>query len=142
MADQKLILNVDDDWKRQAQEEKRRLAEQEQKARQVEPAPPAESAATAAGADAESEEGEDASPFAGLVHTLLTQTLVYLGVMGSQRGMPMLNLDAARKSVDMLGSLDEKTRGNLSDSERQMLDTAVYQARNQFVSVASQYIGP
>ena len=29
--DSKFILNVDDDWKRQAQEEKRRLAEQEQK---------------------------------------------------------------------------------------------------------------
>ena len=140
MADDKFILNVDDDWKRQAQEEKRRLVEEEQKNKPVEVA-----ATSATDASLDAEAGgidDDASPFGTLVQTLVTQTMVYLGVMGSQRGTPMLNLEAARRSVDMLGSLDEKTHGNLSPDEQRMLDTALYQARNQFVSVASQYIGP
>ena len=82
------------------------------------------------------------TPFASLVQTLLTQTMVYLGGMGSRRGKQMMNLDSARKAVDMLGSLDEKSKGNLSDLEQRLLDTALYEARNRFVSVASQMIGP
>lgn len=141
MADEKFILNVDDDWKRQAQEEKRRLAEQEQRQKQEAAAavePPTLPGEVSAEAVAEEEE----SAFGALVHTLLTQTMIYLGAMGGRSGMPMVNLDAARKSVDMLGAVEEKSRGNLSPHEQAMLDTALYQARNQFVSVASQYIGP
>lgn len=142
MADQKFILNVDDDWKRQAQEEKRRLAEQEQKAKEAAAPPPAAAtAATAPEITAEQLEAAD-SPFASLIQSLLTQSLVYLGGMAARGGQPMLNLDAARKAVDMLGSLDEKTKGNLSDLEQKLLDTALYETRNRFVSVASQFIGP
>ena len=82
------------------------------------------------------------SPFATLVQTLLTQTMVYLGGMGSRGGQQMLNLDSARRSVDMLGSLDQKTKGNLSELEQKLLDTALYEARNRFISVSTQYIGP
>lgn len=141
MADQKFILNVDDDWKKQAQEEKRRLAEQEQKAKAEATVVPAPAAAGAEVTEEQLAAGE-ASPFGTLVQSLLSQTLVYLGAMGSQRGMPMMNLDAARKSVDMLGVLDDKTKGNLSETEQRLLDTALYQARNQFISVASQLLGP
>ena len=140
MADDKLILNVDDDWKRQAQEEKRKLAEQEQKAKAV--APPAAGAAGGAAPAGEAEDGGAHTPFAGLVQTLLTQGLIYLGGMAGRGGRPTLNLDAARSAVDMLGALDEKTHGNLSVDEQQMLDTALYEVRNRFVSVASQMIGP
>ena len=54
----------------------------------------------------------------------------------------MLNLDAAKRSLDMLGVLDDKCKGNLSDVEQKLLDTALYESRNRFVSVASQFIGP
>ncbi len=139
MADDKFILNVDDDWKRQAQAEKKRLAEQEQKAKA--PAPPPSPADSAAEITQEQLDEAD-TPFAGLVQSLLTQALVYLGGMASRSGQPVLNLDAARKAVDMLGVLEEKTKNNLSPIEQKLLDTALYEARNRFVSVASQYIGP
>jgi hypothetical protein len=143
MADQKLILNVDDDWKRQAQEEKRKLAEQEaiqKQAASPSPVPVAPDGATAISEDELEAAGN--APFASLVQSLLTQTLVYLGSMGSRNGMPMMNLDSARKAVDMLGALDEKCKGNLNDLEQRLLDTALYEARNRFVSVASQMLGP
>lgn len=139
--DSKFILNVDDDWKRQAQEEKRRLAEQEQKAKAAAAPPPP--AAEGAAPTITPEELEHAdTPFATLVQTLLTQSLVYLGGMGSRGGQSMLNLDAAKRSLDMLGVLDDKCKGNLSDLEQKLLDTALYESRNRFVSVASQFIGP
>ena len=140
MADDKFILNVDDDWKRQAQAEKKRLAEQEQKEKAVAP-PPAVMTGPAGDVTREQLEEVD-SPFSSLVQSLLTQALVYLGGMPTRSGQPMLNLDAARKAVDMMGVLDDKTRNNLTDLERKLLDTALYEARNRFVSVASQYIGP
>lgn len=145
--DKKFILNVDDDWKRQAQEEKRKLAEQEAKQKQsaapAAPAAPTTSAPTEEIALSDEElEAAGNTPFASLVQSLLTQTLVYLGSMGSRSGMPMMNLDSARKAVDMLGSLDEKCKGNLNDLEQRLLDTALYEARNRFVSVASQLLGP
>jgi hypothetical protein len=143
MADQKLILNVDDDWKRQAQEEKRKLAEQESKQKQAATPSPVPAAATEEPVLSDADlEAAGNTPFAALVQSLLTQTLVYLGSMGTRNGMPMMNMDAARKAVDMLGALDEKTKGNLSDLEQRLLDTALYEARNRFVSVASQMIGP
>ncbi len=140
--DQKFILNVDDDWKRQAQEEKRKLAEQE--ARQKQAAAPAPVAPADVADELTEEEfaGAENTPFVSLVQTLLTQSLVYLGGMGSRSGMPMMNLDSARKAVDMLGTLDEKCKGNLTDLEQRLLDTALYEARNRFVSVASQLLGP
>lgn len=142
MADKNPILSIDDDWKRQAQEEKRRLAEQEKKEKEA--AAPAAPVAPSASPDISTQDMEAAAdtPFAALIQSLLTQSLVYLGGMASRTGQPMLNLDSARRAVDMLGSLDEKTKGNLSDLEQRILDTALYEARNRFVSVASQFIGP
>ena len=142
MADQKLILNVDDDWKKQAQEEKRRLSEQEQKAKEVAPPPAPAAPLPGVTAHGETPEAGEGTPFGTLVQTLLTQTLVYLGAMGGRTGRPMLNLDAARTAIDMLGVLDEKTRGNLTPEEQQLLDTALYEARNRFIGVATQMIGP
>ena len=141
--DKKFILNVDDDWKRQAQEEKRKLAEQEAKQKAVAAPAPTPAGPDAADALMEEELAEaENSPFSSLVQSLLTQTLVYLGSMGTRNGMPMMNMDAARKAVDMLGVLDDKCKGNLTDLEQRLLDTALYEARNRFVSVASQMIGP
>jgi hypothetical protein len=140
MADQKFTLNIDDDWKRQAQEEKRRLAEQEAKNKQAAAPAPAPATAEPTEVAGSAEAVDETSPFGGLVRTLLTQTLVYLGA-GQRQGMPM-NLDAARRSLDFLGVLDDKAKGNLSPDEQKLLDTALYQARNQFVAVASQLLGP
>jgi hypothetical protein len=36
--------------------------------------------------------------------------------------------------------IEEKTRGNLTPDEQQMLDAALYETRMRYVSVASQYV--
>jgi hypothetical protein len=45
----------------------------------------------------------------------------------------------AKHQIDILGILEEKTRGNLAEEEKQLLDTALYEARMRYVSVASQF---
>ena len=39
------------------------------------------------------------------------------------------NLEGARQMIDILGMLEEKTRGNLTAEERQMLEQGLYELR-------------
>lgn len=133
-------LQIDDDWKRQAQEEKRKLAEQERQQRES-------AAATAAPSSAS---GDDASPrarremppasFSTLVQSFVTQALYYLGELAPQGGEPSVSLEMAKHHIDSLAVLEEKTKGNLSKDEQQMLDAALYETRMRFVSIAQQMI--
>ena len=139
MPDEKPTIHIDNDWKRQAQEEKKRLAEKEAKPPAIAtPAAPsvAPSPATAA------RPGARALPrasFAALVNSMLTQILYYLGDLTARGGEPQINLDMAKHQIDTLGVLEEKTRGNLTEEEKKLLDTALYEVRMRYVSVASQY---
>lgn len=145
MAEEQPSLHIDTDWKKQAQDEKRKLAEQEQKkaAEAATSAGPAASAAPGrrpgAGAGRGSRDLPPAS-FAALVNTLVTQALFYLGELAPQGGEPVINLDMAKLQIDTLNILEEKTRGNLSGDEQKMLDTALYESRMRYVNVASQYV--
>jgi hypothetical protein len=151
MAEELSGLHIDNDWKRQAQEEKRRLAEEEQKkaaaaaapAAPTAPAPTAGAAMSAARPGPGGRRGAREVPqasFGSLVNTLMTQALFYLGDLAPQGSEPVVNLDMAKLQVDTLNILEDKTRGNLSEDEQRLLDTALYETRNRFVSVASQYI--
>jgi len=163
MADEKPSLHIDTDWKKQAQEEKRKLAEEEQKraaereaAKTAAPAMGADvggamSAGGATSAPASSARGRAGSPgapreraipaatFATLVSSLVTQVLLYLGDLTPRGVEPQVNLDMAKFNVDLLGVIEEKTKGNLSAEEQKMVDNALYEVRMRFVSVASQY---
>jgi hypothetical protein len=69
----------------------------------------------------------------------MTQALYYLGELGGVGG-EMLNLDMAKHQIDTLNVLESKTKGNLDTAEQKLLDTALYETRMRFVSVASQMI--
>src|SRR5271170_2542774 len=142
MSEEKPSLHIDTDWKRQAQEEKKRLAEEEaKKARESAPAAPA-AAPGAASPRATAPKGRAEMPpasFATLVQSILTQILFYLGDLSQRGSEPNVNLDMAKHQIDILGILEEKTRGNISEEEKQLLDTALYETRMRYVSVASQF---
>jgi hypothetical protein len=46
------------------------------------------------------------------------------------------NLEGAKQMIDILTLLDEKTRGNLSAEERQVLEQVLYELRLRFVHAA------
>ncbi len=43
------------------------------------------------------------------------------------------NLEQAKGSIDMIGMLEEKTKGNLSENEKQMLEHTLYELRMNYV---------
>jgi uncharacterized protein DUF1844 len=155
MAEEQPSLHIDTDWKKQAQEEKRKLAEQEKaKAEQakvpVAPPPFASTAPAAAGAGASAQSratagrpGQRELPppsFAALVQSIVTQILFYLGDLSPRGSEPQINLDMAKHQIDILGILEEKTKNNLNDDEKHLLDAALYETRMRYVSVSSQYV--
>jgi hypothetical protein len=46
------------------------------------------------------------------------------------------NLPLAQQMIDILAMLEEKTRGNLSAEERQLIDQVLYELRMRFVEVS------
>lgn len=144
MADEMPSLHIDTDWKKQAQEEKRKLAEAEA-AKKAEPpaATPAAGPASAGPSSTSSRSTRGArempaASIATLVQSLMTQALYYLGELASPGQEPTMNLDVAKHQIDTLTVLEDKTKGNLSPDEQKLLDTALYETRMRFVSVASQ----
>jgi len=158
MAEDTPSLHIDTDWKKQAQEEKKRLAEQEQQRKAAASAPRPEAAASPAaavapagptaaaagrGAAPAQKRGEREMPpasVATLVQSIMTQVLLYLGELSARGGEPMLNLDLAKHHIDTLGVIDEKMQGNLTPDEQRLIDTALHETRSRFVAAASEII--
>jgi hypothetical protein len=116
---------VDEDWKQEAQKEKEILAAQEQAEKK------------------EKQEGEmprgplPEGNFAALVSMLTTQALFALGLLqikGQEERKP--DLELAKYNIDMLQTLEEKTRGNLSKEEETVLANTLNELRMGYVKVA------
>ena len=116
---------VDDDWKQEAQREKDILAAQEEEEKK------------------KSQDDSDArgplppGNFAALVSMLVTQALFALGflqIKGQEKREPDLQL--AKYNIDMLETLEEKTKGNLTDEEQNVLSDHLNQLRMAYVQVA------
>ena len=69
---------------------------------------------------------------------IVTQILFYLGELSARGAEPAMNLDMAKHNIDMLGVLEEKTKGNLSEEEKRLLDNALYETRMRYVGIAQQ----
>jgi len=125
MSEEKPKIIVDDDWKKQAQAEKEQL---DQKVKS-EPKPAA-AAGKAAPGQARGPRELPPADFATLVNSLASQIMMSLGgVQDPQTGQRHLDLAAAKFHIDMLTMLEEKTHGNLTDDEKKLLDSYLYQLR-------------
>lgn len=121
---------VDSDWKAQAQAEKAKLAEKDAKAQ------------TAAGS---ASTGDPPAPgqlppasFETLVSTMVTQAIYGLGGIADPRsGQPVIDLELARHQIDLLGVLQEKTEGNLTDEEKDLLGQTLYELRSRYVQIST-----
>jgi hypothetical protein len=142
MSDDAPKIIVDDDWKSQAQAEKQKLAEQARAKAQAEAAKPAASTGAAAASGRASGGGGGGArqlpeaSFESLVSTMTTQALFAMGAIPDPHtGQRMAHLDLARHHIDMLSVLEEKTKGNLSKEETDMLATTLYELRNRYVQL-------
>lgn len=73
--------------------------------------------------------------FEALVQQFYFTSLIQLG-MGTPEGQPQrVDVRGARNTIDVLGILADKTRGNLTPAEDRLLESALYEARMAFLEV-------
>jgi hypothetical protein len=77
--------------------------------------------------------------FATLVSTLVSQVLMALGGYEDPRTRRRyVDLDLAKHFIETLAVLEDKTRNNLADDEKKLLDNALYECRMQYVQIAQR----
>jgi hypothetical protein len=116
---------IDEDWKQEAQKEKELLAAQEETEKEK---------------TQEEEQPRGPLPegnFAALVSMLTTQALFALGLLqikGQEEREP--DLEMAKYNIDMLQTLADKTKGNLTPEEEAVLSKTLNDLRMGYVQVA------
>ncbi|MBN1436210.1 MAG: DUF1844 domain-containing protein [Sedimentisphaerales bacterium] len=135
--DQERKIVSDDDWKAQAKADKEKLIEKEKQEKAAQQTTEAKSTA-APGAKKNQPSPMPPASFLTLVNSLAVQALFCLGKLGPAEGdkKPKVNLDLAKHHIDMLGVLEEKTKGNLTEDENQLLSRTLHELRMQYVSTA------
>lgn len=84
-------------------------------------------------------EGQDARPalpaadFDFLVYSLRLQAELNLGLLPFAEEKTEPDFELAKHNIDLLGMLQEKTRGNLTQEEQRALDNSVAELRIRFV---------
>jgi hypothetical protein len=75
--------------------------------------------------------------FDRLVQSLYMTAAVQMGAGGAPNEQPRIDILGARQSIDMLTVLDEKTKGNLSDEEKRLLQNALFDLRMSFLEITN-----
>ena len=88
--------------------------------------------------------GEPTINFASFVLSLVHTAAVHFGDVGDPSTGEHLapNLQLAQQMIDILAMLEEKTRGNLSAEERQLIDQVLYELRLRYVEVSRAGAAP
>ena len=73
--------------------------------------------------------------FDGLVQSVYLTTIMQLGGATPEGERPRVDLISARQSIDMLAVLSDRTQGNLSPQETQLLDSALFELRMAFLEI-------
>jgi len=76
-----------------------------------------------------------AMSFEQIVHSIYMTTILQLGGTTKPGEQPKIDILGARQSIDMLAILGEKTKGNLTPAESQLLDNALFEIRMGFLEV-------
>lgn len=76
--------------------------------------------------------------FQTFILSLNSSALVQLGLIEDPvSGLKEKNLSLAKQTIDMMGMLEEKTRGNLAKDEEMMLKNILYELRIMYVRESS-----
>lgn len=77
--------------------------------------------------------------FPAFVMSLNTSALYHLGeIADPATGKRIVDLDLARHAIDTLAMMQEKTKGNLSSDEEQMLKNILYDIKLRFVTASKK----
>ncbi|VFQ45737.1 DUF1844 domain-containing protein [Desulfoluna butyratoxydans] len=88
--------------------------------------------------------GQEAPPLPGInfstfIFSLNSSALVHLGMITAPGGgAKAINLPLAKQTIDILGMLEEKTSGNLTDEEINLLSNMLHDLRMMYVKLKEQ----
>ena len=75
--------------------------------------------------------------FERFMASLYMTAMMQLGLMHEQGGQPGVDLIGARQTIDTLGMIAEKTKGNLTPTEQGFLQNCLYELRMAYVEVTN-----
>jgi hypothetical protein len=73
--------------------------------------------------------------FDQLVQQFYVSAMIQMGAGTPEGQRPRVDILGARQTIDMLGILAEKTKGNLTEAEDRTLQTVLYESRMAFLEV-------
>jgi hypothetical protein len=80
--------------------------------------------------------------FERFMASLYMTAMMQLGLMHEQGGQPGVDIIGARQTIDTLGMLAEKTKGNLTPKEQGFLQNCLYELRMAYVEVTNAIARP
>jgi hypothetical protein len=80
--------------------------------------------------------------FERFMASLYMTAMMHLGLMHQQAGTPDVDIIAARQTIDTLGMIAEKTKGNLTPKEQGFLQNCLYELRMAYVEVTNALAHP
>jgi hypothetical protein len=80
--------------------------------------------------------------FERFMASLYMTAMMQLGLMHEQGGQPGVDVIGARQTIDTLGMIAEKTKGNLTPKEQGFLQNCLYELRMAYVEVTNAVAHP
>jgi hypothetical protein len=75
--------------------------------------------------------------FEQVVQSFYLSAVIAMGAAAEPGQKPRVDIIGARQSIDLLAVLAEKTKGNLSDREQKLLQTALFNLRMMFLEITN-----
>lgn len=120
-------LHIDSDWKAQARADKEKLSE---KVKEKE---------AKAGPGGRDQYAMPEASFKSLLSSMVSQALFAMGAIPDPAtGKRVLILDMAQHQIDLIGVLEEKTKGNLDPEEQEMITETLRELRLNFTALMQQ----
>jgi hypothetical protein len=80
---------------------------------------------------------QPAVTFEHLVQQFYVSAMIQMGAGGQEGQRPRVDILGARTTIDLLGILAEKTKGNLTPAEDRTLQTVLFEVRMAFLELTS-----
>lgn len=80
--------------------------------------------------------------FDRLVQSLYVTAMLQLGIMHPEGENPQPDIIGARQTIDTLGVLKEKTKGNLTSQEESLLQNVLFELRMTFLEITNAITRP
>ena len=80
--------------------------------------------------------------FERFLASLYMTAMMQLGLMHQEGAQPRIDIVGARQTIDTIGLISEKTKGNLTPAEQNFLQNSLYELRMAYVEVTNALARP